>query len=652
MGQGVLARLTPYPFAALVRRVFRELDRRQAIFDLPARAFFLGDARKDLSVRVHGRPASTPFGPAAGPHTQLAQNIVLAWLGGGRVIELKTVQANDELSIPRPCIDVQTVGYNIEWSQELKIEQTLEECAKASMLIEILVASGALALAPDAARTVFDMSVGYDLAGISGGRVQAFVHGMLDAREVVERLRRQIPDEFRRYRDLDFSSRLSDTVTLSTFHGCPHGEIERIVEFLFRQHGLHVTIKLNPMLLGKPEALRLLHDVLGYDDIRVPDSAFDRDTTWDHAVALADRLGRTADGLGLGFGVKFANTLIVENRGTSLSPGQAEAYLSGPPLHVLAMHLVRRFRRQFGDRYPISFSGGIDRGNFADAVALGLAPVTVCTDLLKPGGYARAHGYLQALVERMDACDAATIDDFVLRAHGMDPARSIAGAKLRNTDIYVERATGDPRYARSRNSRTTKKIGRSLQLFDCLACDKCVPLCPNDANFTFVIPAGEIPIVKLRQENGMWRRVEEGTIAIEAGHQVGNFADFCNDCGNCDVFCPEDGGPYLVKPRVFGSRDGWDRSGLDGFYFERRDREDLVLGRFGGQAFELRATGARMAYSGDNFAVTFLESDPERTLEGRADAVADLTYCQIMNVLRNAILAADAVNYVTALLEE
>src|ERR1035437_7669814 len=87
-----MARVCPYPFAALVRRVFREFDRRQTIFDLPARAFFVGDPRKDLSVCVHGRAASTPFGPAAGPQSQLAQNIVLSWLGGGRVIELKTVQ--------------------------------------------------------------------------------------------------------------------------------------------------------------------------------------------------------------------------------------------------------------------------------------------------------------------------------------------------------------------------------------------------------------------------------------------------------------------------------------------------------------------------------------------------------------------------------
>ena len=42
----------------------------------------------------------------------------------------------------------------------------------------------------------------------------------------------------------------SPTVTLSTFHGCPPDEIEAIVEFLMEEMGLHVTVKLNPTLLG------------------------------------------------------------------------------------------------------------------------------------------------------------------------------------------------------------------------------------------------------------------------------------------------------------------------------------------------------------------------------------------------------------------
>ncbi len=70
---------------------------RRRIFDLPANRFFDASAGPDLSVRFLGRPAATPLGPASGPHTQLAENIVLAWLAGARIVELKTVQVLDEL---------------------------------------------------------------------------------------------------------------------------------------------------------------------------------------------------------------------------------------------------------------------------------------------------------------------------------------------------------------------------------------------------------------------------------------------------------------------------------------------------------------------------------------------------------------------------
>lgn len=639
----MMARLRPYPFAALLRRMFRELDERQSIFDLPQRHFFTGAPGKDLSVSVHGRQASTPFGPAAGPHSQLAQNIVLSWLGGGRVIELKTVQVNDRLTIPRPCIDVQTVGYNIEWSQELTLEESLEEYVKASMLIAMLVASGKVAVDPGATRTVYDMSVGYDLAGIRSDRVRAFMRGMLDARDVLDRLRRQVPVEYRALAAVDCPPRISDTLTLSTFHGCPSDEIAQIAEFLMREVGLNVTVKLNPTLLGAHEVTRLLHDVLGYEDIHVPATAFARDTTWDQAVAFAGRLGGTADALGLGFGVKFTNTLVVENHRAFFPADQTEMYLSGAPLHVLAMQLVRRFRRVFGERYPVSFSGGIDRHNFADAVALGLVPVTACTDLLKPGGYARAHGYLQVLIERMDAVLATSIPGFIAAAYG-----AAGGTVPVNAEIYVERALADPRYAQPANARTPRKIGRMLQLFDCISCDKCIPVCPNDANFTFVLPRVALPIVKVHKEAGAWRWSHEGTIAIDERHQIGTFADFCNDCGNCDVFCPEDGGPYLLKPRVFGSEAAWIAAApLDGFFLGLDGEGEHVLGRFAGQAYRLDVRGDAATYGGTGFALAFSVADPEATLRGDAATPVDMTYFQIMNALRRALLSG-AVNYVNA----
>ena len=619
-----MARLAPYPLAALTRRMFRELEQREAVFDLPARKFVLGDSQHDTSVRFHGLRAGTPFGPAAGPNTQMAQNLVLSWLAGGRVLELKTVQVNDRLEIPRPCIDMQTVGYNVEWSQELTLEESLEEYVKGAMLIRLLEASGRLPLAPGMGATVFDMSVGYDLAGVRSPRVQAFIRGLMDATPTIERLRRELPSELGPLRDLDFAPALSRSLTLSTFHGCPPGEIEGIAAFLMREMGLSCVVKLNPTLLGPAEVRGLLRDRLGYTDLTVPDDAFAKDTSWDDAAAFLDRLAGLGASLGVGFGVKLTNTLIVENHRDVFPPGEKVMYLSGPPLHVLAMHLVRRVRRAFGDRVPVSFSAGIERANFPDAVALGLVPVTACTDLLKTGGYARASGYFEELHRRMDAVGAASVDEFVVRAFTRGDAPSepperapsegrderpaapasltpaqLAAARLRNTETYVEGLAADPRYAAPRNLRTPRKIGRTLRLFDCLTCDKCIPVCPNDANFTFVLPpSASLPVTEPRQ--------------------IANFADFCNDCGNCDTFCPEHGGPYRLKPRIFVSRERWLRDApRDAILVEW----DAITGRFAGAVV--------------------------RVADGDAPAADDAT-SNLLRRVRAALLAPGEVNYVNS----
>jgi putative selenate reductase len=86
-----VAELVPAPFPHLLRRMLREAERERKVFDLPARRFWRGSDDLDLSVLVHGRRVPNPVGPAAGPHGQMAQNILLSWLAGGRFIELKTV---------------------------------------------------------------------------------------------------------------------------------------------------------------------------------------------------------------------------------------------------------------------------------------------------------------------------------------------------------------------------------------------------------------------------------------------------------------------------------------------------------------------------------------------------------------------------------
>ncbi len=88
---------SPISRGALARWVATELEQRQTLFGIPRALFFTPRPGDRFTQRLYGSFLETPFGPAAGPHTQMAQNIVAAWACGARFIELKTVQTLDHL---------------------------------------------------------------------------------------------------------------------------------------------------------------------------------------------------------------------------------------------------------------------------------------------------------------------------------------------------------------------------------------------------------------------------------------------------------------------------------------------------------------------------------------------------------------------------
>src|ERR1017187_10907901 len=139
---------------------------------------------------------------------------------------------------------------------------------------------------------------------------------------------------------------------------------------------------------------------------------FEKDLKWDDALSMARELSGGPPRLGLGFGVKLTNTLVVVNPGDFM-PGE-EAYLSGEPLHVLALTLGLRLREELGAAFPISFSAGIDSANVASAVARGFVPVTSCTDVLRPGGYESLHRQEAALPGAVHQTGTAPIPGFIL----------------------------------------------------------------------------------------------------------------------------------------------------------------------------------------------------------------------------------------------
>ncbi len=590
------------PFVELVDRMRLEYASRQAMFDLPRRKWYLpvADDSSDLSVRFHGLLAGNPLGPASGPQTQMAQNLVLSWLAGSRIMELKTVQVNDALDIPRPCIDATNVGYNIEWSQELKVHESLDQYVQGAMLIHMLRHApqefgnpcGETDMAGTIGEAVFDMSVGYDLAGIQTDKVVGFIRSMMDATESVNRLRDQLPHRHRTLRELDYPTALSRSITLSTFHGCPADEIERICEFLLTVIGVGVIVKMNPPMLGKERLEALLYDVMGYTEITVNPHAYSSGLRFAESIAMCRRLSQLAAERNLGFGAKFSNTLEVNNHRDFFPEKEKVMYLSGLPLHVITLTLAHEFRKEIGYEMPISFSAGIDRKNASQAIACGFVPVTTCTDLLKVGGYGRLPAYIQDLRKAMDACGATTIKDYLLdcrgnrEAAGGDP--TLAG--FLNMDAIVAETQADPRYYAEHNRAVPKKIDSHLTTFDCITCDKCIPVCPNDANFTYPVEAVDITYrdLEVQPDGSLVEIGAEKLFRVEKAEQIANFADYCNHCGNCDTFCPEYDGPYLMKPSFFGSREAFEAGvPYDGFYLSQDNGVLSLFARIAGNLYHL-----------------------------------------------------------------
>ena len=612
--------LVPIPLSTLLKRAYHEPGIQQAIYDLPLKEMYRGSPGKDLAARFHDLWVGTPLGPAAGPHDQMAQNIVLAWLAGSRIVELKTIQVRDDLEINRPCIDVTNIGFNIEWSQELALRQSLLEYVKASMILDILREENALGI-PDLSalpegffETVYDLSVGYDLRGIQTDAVTGFIEHAKRAEMEVDGLRAEIPDEYARYRNYPFRTDLVKTATLSTFHGCPRGEIERICRYLLEEMGLHTVIKLNPVQLGRERLEHLLYAVLGYTNLQVNQEAYETALSLPEAVEVVRRLEPIAQARGLSIGVKFSNTLEVYNTLGRL-PDRL-MYLSGQPLHVIAVSLVAEWRAAVGTRYPVSFAAGIDRRNFGNAVAMGLVPVTVCTDILRPRGYARMSHYLEELAGQMGRVGATTIDEYVMAARPGE-ARDRDAAVMRNTALIAAETAADSRYAAIQNCGSPNKIASQLWCFDCIACDKCLPVCPNDANFIFPTSAVQFGYRDYVLSRGDLLPGEQHVFSIAAEHQIANFADACNECGNCDTFCPEYGGPFIEKPGFFGSRASWEaRPQHDGFYLEREDGVDRIRGRIQGRVYGLAVDRATREARFDDGVVEITLGLADRELHG------------------------------------
>jgi len=269
---------------------------------------------------------------------------------------------------------------------------------------------------------------------------------------------------------------------------------------------------------------------------------------------MIERLRGFAADCGRRFGIKLTNTLVVKNA-RGVMPGET-MYLSGRPLHMLAITLLDQLHRALPgvlrvgpqDDAPVSvaFSAGVDKDNLIETVGLGLRPVTICSDLLRPGGYGRMAQGLRKLARHMAAEGHADLSALQGGAH----ERALAAGHPDAVAAYAA-ALADPataaRYGAEGDLRPPRQVDHVLEMFDCVACTNCVTVCPNDAFLTVPTPAG-------------------GDLSAREQYLV--LAELCNDCGNCTTFCPEIGSPQVIKPRLYTQPQVWQARGRDGFLLE------------------------------------------------------------------------------------
>lgn len=452
-------KMRPISFEKLLIWIEKELKQKGSIFGVHQSKFYKNKSGK--SIEVFGEKLASPLGPAAGPNTQLTQNIVSAYLTGSRFIELKTVQVIDgeDLPVSKPCIRAQDECYNVEWSTELKVSDAFDEYIKAWFLLHILMKELNLSRQRD---FVFNMSVGYDLKGIKSPKVNKYIEGMRNASntKIWDECKKTITshmDLFTNFTQKDLeqiSPVICSSITVSTLHGCPPDEIEKICNYLLQEKKLNIFIKMNPTLLGE-KFVRNTLNIMGYDYIALNGEHFKNDLQYDDAVAMLQRLKNVAKVLNLEIGVKLTNTLPVKVENGEL-PGE-EMYMSGRSLFPLTISLAGKLAKEFEGNLQISYSGGADFFNVDKILDTGIQPVTFATTILKPGGYERITQMARKVEKKLKGAFSG-IDTDMLSKLAVD-------------------ALKDEHYLKDSRTVESRKLSVELPTYDC-AVSPCSIGCP------------------------------------------------------------------------------------------------------------------------------------------------------------------------------
>ena len=87
-----------------------------------------------------------------------------------------------------------------------------------------------------------------------------------------------------------------------------------------------------------------------------------------------------------------------------------------------------------------------------------------------------------------------------------------------------------------------------------IICNKCIDVCPNRANVA----------------------IKTSSVSFTNVNQILHLDGVCNECGNCETFCPHQGAPYRDKVTLFRNKEDFDDSKNEGFYLTKEGDTNII----------------------------------------------------------------------------
>lgn len=408
--------LQPLSMARMVEHVARELEMTSTVFSVSP------GYRAGASAAGGEGPLAwleLPLGTAPGPHGLLAQNLLCAYVAGARLLSLAPLGE----AAPKMWLGSDGVCRRKAHGGAMPPRQAAAEAVKGSILIQLLCRE----------------------LGLGDRRGMALTMALPARRDVLER------PEVLTYLDIMADASSTDLWrdslaaakgAVSRFNNLQREDLDDLDPHIAKL--ARVAVPTDGDLSGIKFLLGRGVPVLARFDL----SFAGRET------ALGDilrELAQTAAGEGVWLEAEVSG---------SLPEGEGEA-VSGTFLAPQALRLAARMAEICPD-LPLHYAGGVDQLNLARVSSQGFRSVSVCTTLLKPGGYLR----LRQLARTLAAAQTPTLRE-------NEGNERIDPEGLR---VLADELEGEPHYQRREAPPRPKKQGKS-PVTDCFTAP-CQGGCP------------------------------------------------------------------------------------------------------------------------------------------------------------------------------